>query len=325
MQPEWRKESLMQISRRLPHLGKRVGFVSLGVLLLCQVVIAEAGSGLRILSWNVRNYNLADRYAHGYYRKDYPKPEEEKAALRKVIIREHPDVMLFQEVGGDEYLEELRNDLKIESGIDYPYLTTLFGEDAERKLGILSRVPFEEVVNPVTEVEYFDYFGEKRQVKRGLLEVTVKVGGEEIHLMTYHLKSRYTSDDRDPESRVRREREARTIRDYLRELMSTQTDIRILMMGDLNDGVGSQAFDRITQISGNKLMIEVGVTDENSESWTYCYARRRSYEQIDFLFVSPYLADVSNAGLQAKIVGGPDVMVASDHRPIVVDLCHALP
>jgi len=275
---------------------------------------------LKILSWNVRNYNLTDRYAHGFYRKNYPKPESEKEALRQVVCEENPDVLLFQEVGGNEFLKELKNDLKQQCDMDYRYFTTLVVEDEVRRLGILSRIPFEEVVNPISEVEFFDYLDGKSQVKRGLLEVRIEVDEQVYHLMTYHLKSRFTTDPRDPESKERREKEARTIRSYILDLLEEDSGMRIIMMGDLNDGVDSQAFNRITKIGDSRILEEVPVLDDHSEAWTYAYARKRSYEQIDFLFVSPYLLDEVDTKLEARIVGGSKVRQASDHRPIVVEL-----
>lgn len=275
---------------------------------------------LKILSWNVRNYNLTDRYTYGYYRRNYPKPEEEKAALRQVIHEENPDVLLFQEVGGNEYLNELKIDLQQQFGLEYRYFTTLVVEDEVRRLGVLSRIPFEEVVNPVSEVEFFDYLDGKAQVKRGLLEVRIEVDEQVYHLMTYHLKSRFTSDPRDPESRERREKEARVIRSYILDLLETDSGMRIIMMGDLNDGVGSQAYNRITKIGDRSILKEIPVLDDHGEAWTYSYARKRSYEQIDFLFVSPYLLDEAESKLEARIVGGSNVRKASDHRPIVVEM-----
>ncbi len=322
------------IEHRAGAIVRRIGMRSVAsrgfllwtsVFLFCfssfSVAQAKTGNSIRILSWNVRNYNLTDRYAHGHYRREYPKPEEEKAALRKVISEHQPDLMLLQEVGGNAYLQELSEDLKSEYSLEYPYFTTVVVEDEVRKLGVVSRQPFEENVNPVTEVEYFSYFDDEVQVKRGLLEVDVTFGnGKKLTCMTYHLKSRFTSDKRDPGSAIRREKEARTIRNYLRESMASEPEKRILMVGDLNDSYHSQAYDRLTKVSGEKVMIEVPVVDQNGESWTYFYAKERRYEQIDFLFVSPRLKDDDTLQITAQILGNRSVAAASDHRPIMVKI-----
>ena len=296
-------------------------WTSFSLFYLFSFPIAQAKDSIRILSWNVRNYNLTDRYAHGHYRREYPKPEEEKAALRKVISEQQPDLILLQEVGGNAYLQELSEDLKAEYALEYPYFTTVVVEDEVRKLGVVSRQPFEEKVNPITEVEYFRYLDDEVQVKRGLLEVDVTFGdGKKLTCMTYHLKSRFTLDKRDPGSAIRREKEARTIRNYLRDLMASEPEKRIVLVGDLNDSYHSQAYDRLTKVSGEKVMSEIAVLDQNGESWTYLYAKKRRYEQIDFLFVSPWLKDDASVQITARILGNSSVAAASDHRPIVVEL-----
>jgi len=311
---------------RFHRSGVRVGWVVL-LTLAClprwTVHSSEKDSveSLRILSWNVRNYNLTHRMVDGRYYRDYPKPEHEKSALRSVIFEQNPDVMLLQEVGGNDYLKELSEDLKSEYGVEYPYYTTVVVEDEVRKLGILSRKPFREVVNPITEVAQIEYFGDPIQVKRGLLEVEVALDeATPITCMTFHLKSRFTSDDRDPGSAERREKEARAIRDYLNDVMEDEPGKRILLIGDLNDGFGSQAYNRYVSVNGRSVLCEIPVEDANGENWTYHYERVRRYEQIDFLFVSPSLSEDPKLRMEAHIVGGGNVLEASDHRPIVVDL-----
>lgn len=69
---------------------------------------------LTLATYNVENYGPAKRVTEAGYRKDYPKPEAEKAALRTVLRGINADVLVLQEMGGAVYLEELRRDLKAE-------------------------------------------------------------------------------------------------------------------------------------------------------------------------------------------------------------------
>jgi endonuclease/exonuclease/phosphatase family metal-dependent hydrolase len=276
---------------------------------------------LRVMSWNVRNYNLTDRVAHGSYRLDYPKPEEEKRALRAVLGRERPDVLLLQEVGGLPFLRELAEDLLREYGLDYRYQGELLAEDEVRRLGVMSLRPLKLLEPAALEGRSFPYLDAVATAKRGVLVVEVQdAAGSSLTCITFHLKSRFTEDVRDPGGSERREKEARLIRDYLRALLQQDPQRRVLMMGDLNDAVNSQAYARITTVAGLTMMEEVPVQDGSGECWTFFYEKIRQYQQIDYVFVSPALLAEGAPSLRAWIVGGSDVLVASDHRPIMVEL-----
>ncbi|MEQ9823394.1 MAG: endonuclease/exonuclease/phosphatase family protein [Puniceicoccaceae bacterium] len=282
---------------------------------------AEPPTAIRVLSWNLRNYNLSDRYLYEQYRRQYPKPESEKAALRAVITSLAPDVLLLQEVGNDRFLRELSEDLRREAGLQYSAFETLLAVDTERRLGVMSRIPWVQVGSALPPGANFPYLGDRVGVKRGLLQVQPALpGAPALTLLTLHLKSRFTSDERDPGSAERREKEARLIRDALRDQFAADPDRAWVLVGDLNDHAASPAYDRLTVVNGQPVMLEIPVIDRSGLSWTYHYARQRRYEQIDFLFVSPSLYDSPHWQIEALIVDHPQVLQASDHRPILIDL-----
>src|SRR3954469_10930577 len=84
---------------------------------------------LTVATYNIENYGPADRMTEAGYRKDYPKPETEKQALRTVIRALNADILVLQEMGGPAYLDELRRDLKTE-GLDYPHFALALAADA---------------------------------------------------------------------------------------------------------------------------------------------------------------------------------------------------
>src|SRR5436190_20095185 len=88
-----------------------------------------AAETLTVASYNIENYGPADRMTEAGFRKDYPKPEAEKQALRRVIRALNADVLALQEMGGQPYLDELRRDLKAE-GLDYPHAALATAVDA---------------------------------------------------------------------------------------------------------------------------------------------------------------------------------------------------
>ena len=80
----------------------------MGLLALAAALGAET---LTVATFNVENYTLADRMVEGVFRQEYPKPEAEKAAVRRVIRAIRPDVLALQEMGAAPFLEVLQRDL----------------------------------------------------------------------------------------------------------------------------------------------------------------------------------------------------------------------
>ena len=112
---------------------------------------------LTIATYNVNNYLITTRIVQGAFRKDYPKPETEKTALRANIKALDADIIALQEMGARPFLDELLRDLK-HDGADYPYAELLDSpDDPDRHLAVLSRRPFT-LVRKHTDLtfKYFD-------------------------------------------------------------------------------------------------------------------------------------------------------------------------
>ncbi|MEM7790965.1 MAG: hypothetical protein AAF546_06170, partial [Verrucomicrobiota bacterium] len=194
-----------------PNLRQIFGRIALVSLLLGPVVAEEtAKSDLRIATFNLDNYLVMDRYVDGVWRPNYPKPEKEKAELRKVVLDVRPDILFLQEMGELAFLEEFRSDLSL-FGLHYPYLIHMEGPDPTRHLSVLSMLPPSDVIKH-RDLD-FKYFDQRELVKRGMLEVTFELpDGEFFKAFGLHLKSRYTGNKEDPESQLRRTREAEACR-----------------------------------------------------------------------------------------------------------------
>ncbi|MCC5788730.1 MAG: endonuclease/exonuclease/phosphatase family protein [Opitutales bacterium] len=297
-------------------------FLVAGLTLLrgdVQPVAAQGVNGedreIRVATFNLYNYGVMDRMFEGQWRSQYPKPEEEKTALRNIIREVRPEVLAIQEIGGEAFLEELRNDLR-EEGIDYPYGDVVQAVDEVRKIGFLAKIePVE--VRAWTELD-FAYFGERELVKRGLLEVVFPVGPEETwSLYVVHLKSKWTERPDDPQAEQKRVREAEAVRNHILASRDPAEDF-FLIAGDVNDLLHSSALRRL-RIRGEVQISEpLPARDRDGLTWTQRWEKAGLYSRIDYLLVSPAMRPWWTED-SAVVYDGPDWAKASDHRMVYAD------
>ncbi len=281
-------------------------------LLPAAFFIQLSAETLRVATYNVRNYTLEHRVIDGKREGNYPKPEKEKEALRTVIRAVNADILALQEIGGDEFTEELRQDLK-RDGLDYPHSVTLAGPDEKRRLAVIAKKPFKRV-EKFSKIPA-NFSGKESFVARGLLGVVFENdSGETFTLYVIHLKSRLASDKSDPRAAAQRLAEAGAIR----ELIAGAGETHVLIAGDFNDAPHSPPLRRFSGTAKNPFFVMLPACDSRGETWTYRNDRDGYYDRSDFIFASPALAKKIPA--PACIVDLPATQNASDHRPVVVDL-----
>jgi endonuclease/exonuclease/phosphatase family metal-dependent hydrolase len=285
-------------------------------------VVGLLAAGLRaadvvtLATYNVENYGPANRMTEGGYRKDYPKPETEKAALRTVIRGMQADLLVLQEMGAGPYLEELRRDLKTE-GLDYPHAALASAGDADRHVAILSKRPLRGVTTHTDLV--FTYFGAKEPVKRGLLEATITTAAGDLTVFAMHLKSRITERADDPGSAIRRGGEATAVRDRVLQRFPVPAEGRFVMLGDCNDHRTSRPLGYLQKRGRTEIAKLLPAADSRGEGWTHAFRRDDTYTRVDHVLVSPGLIAAVRGGA-ARIFDGPGWREASDHRPVLVTL-----
>jgi endonuclease/exonuclease/phosphatase family metal-dependent hydrolase len=278
------------------------------------VAQASAPGRLRVATYNLENYLSTDRRVEGSYRRDYPKPESEKDALRTVVREMQADVLAVQEIGDLRYLNELQRDLGRE-GIVYPHTAWMEGVDRDRHLALLSRFPITRIRRHADLT--FAYLGGRGEVRRGLLEVGIAAGGGELTCFVLHLKSRFTERSDDPQSAVFRAAEATAVRNRILSLAEPADPY--LLLGDLNDSPSSRTL-RLLLRRGETVvahLLEAG--DPRGDTWTHRQAREDVYSRFDYVLVSPGLLAAVVDG-RARVIDLPETRLASDHRPVVVDL-----
>ena len=276
------------------------------------------GEKVRVATFNLQNYLIMDRMVEGKWRRDYPKPEREKRALRSILKKIDADVVAFQEMGERPFLNELWMDLNVTKGPVYPHAIWMPAGDTEevRHLALFSKIPFG-VVRMHHDIEY-PYFGDRKTPDRGVLEVTFDTNGTEWKLINLHLKSKWTERKDDPEATIRREREARAIRDYLRKTNPPESKPHYLVVGDFNDHRNSAPLRRFLQVNDTVLTSMIPCEDSRGHRWTQHWAKADSYSRFDYILATPPMLKRLVVG-SAKIVDGPDSALASDHRMIFAD------
>jgi endonuclease/exonuclease/phosphatase family metal-dependent hydrolase len=272
---------------------------------------------LRVATYNLKNYLVMDRVVANQWRPDYPKPEHEKTVIRRNILKQAPDILVLQEMGPVEFLEELRVDLAQE-GLAYDHAVFLEGPDTERHIALLSTVEPLEVVEHV-DLD-FKYFDRREGVKRGMLEVSFGMpSGGEFKLFAVHLKSRFTDDSRDPESALRRVREAEACRDRVIERTLDLGRDRFMIVGDFNDHPRSSTMRRFYRRGDLEIASLLPAADSLGHVWTYFYKKHGQYSRVDGFVVSSALFEYVESG-RAHIVDSAGTLEGSDHRMLYLDL-----
>jgi endonuclease/exonuclease/phosphatase family metal-dependent hydrolase len=291
-------------------------YYKLFFLFLCFSVLC-AGKKVRIASYNVKNYLSMDRLVSGRWVEDYPKPEIENGIVRSIIRRVNPDILALQEIGPPEYLNDLWGDLN-NSGIGhYQNAYWLQGEeDEKRHLALLSRIPF--TPKKVFHELEFSYFGKSLRPRRGLMEVEFLTNGKKWRLFNLHLKSKWTERKDDPQAASLREKEARAIRDYIRQNYPPETNPMHLVLGDFNDFKNSAAIRRFQRVNKTTLNHILPCKDTMGYFWTHYYKKQDSYDRIDYIFTSPAMREHTIEG-SARVADQLRCLEGSDHRMIYAD------
>ena len=275
------------------------------------------GESIRLATYNLQNYLVADRFVDGTWRPSYPKPEAEKTIVRTVVQQVSPDILAVQEMGTLPYLKEFRADLELEN-IDYPYVIHMEGADSERHTAVLSKlVPLEVVKHKDL---HFNYQGRRESVRRGMLELSFEQpSGAVFKLFVVHLKSRRTNVKADPKSLRFRTLEAEACRNRIIERTFDRGIKDFIITGDFNDHPKSAPLRRFYKRGKLEIGALVPASDSRGDRWTHYYRKEVVYSLVDGFIVSnslfPQIEDK-----RGYIVDAPDVLEGSDHRMVYFDL-----
>lgn len=227
----------------------------------------------KVMTWNVENLfqpQAGDPIA------EVEQYEAKLAFLALVIEEEAPDVVAFQELGGDEELVDLQQVLE-----GYPHrATSAFGDGRHIRVGMLSKLAIdqtEDIVNfpagPALRIFDLKEGGATPKVtrmSRGALRIRVSKAGMDIHVITAHLKSKLLSYPRPGALRFtpateaqraqiggialhKRTAEAVTLRLRINSFLTNNATSPLVLMGDFNDVPEAQTSLLLCGPSGSEI------------------------------------------------------------------------
>lgn len=166
------------------------------------------------------------------YAKKLKKLSKVIAQVGKKETKEAPLLMGVAEVENQGVLRDLvRTKALKKHGYHYVH----FDSPDERGIdvGLLYRTAFFEVLEAKTQTVYLESEPGKRDYTRDILHVKGMLVGTEVHLLVNHWPSRRKGADETSHKRIIAAQENRKLIEAIKE---ENTDARILVMGDFNDG-----------------------------------------------------------------------------------------
>lgn len=272
--------------------------------------------GLRVVSWNVEKYFVKPNPLGPM------KTLQSREAVSRSLTAMNPDIILFQELGGDDAMRDVQKRLE-RNGLRMEYSLTGPGVDPNLSLGVLSRIPLESA-EIISRLEFI-HRGQLLAVNRGLMRILVDVPmGRKVEIFNVHLKSRREVTYGD--ATLIRFQEASSIRQAINRCFGENPSHYRVLGGDLNDSPDTRTLRTLKGSGSTRLEDNVwGLFGERpdgrgrNDAWTLFYEPEQSHHRFDYLLTSPGLKryiDVSASGVYES----PDWGVASDHRPVVLTL-----
>lgn len=201
----------------------------------------------------------------------------------------YPDIACLQEV---ENLGVLRKFNKDYLKNIYPYALLIDSHDPRLiDIGILSKYKITDVRTHIDE-PYNDKSG--YLFSRDCLEVTLDIKDTPLTLFVNHLKSKYAKGDKQKRSSdKKRNAQAARVAEIVRERFkeSNFSGSAFAIIGDFNDTLDSETLKPLVQDIGLENIIN-RISDKTNR-WTHWWGSKNLVSQIDYILISPRLANDS--------------------------------
>jgi endonuclease/exonuclease/phosphatase family metal-dependent hydrolase len=283
------------------------------LLLGGQLFPLVAQDSFSVASFNVKNYLLTSIPGRK------AKPSAARERVQQTLLHARVDVVVLQEMGRANALEELRRRLA-DGGLDYPHCRLQQGADPAIRLAVLSRYPIERVVWHTNDQYLIE--GRRQWIRRGFLEAEIAVGDDyRFTLLAAHLKSKFQVPQA-RESDIRR-KEAAILRSKVENLLAGDPDLNLMVVGDLNDTPDSVPVRtvmgrgklRLFDVKPHEWVFVDGqfVIERPRVQWTYHYPAGGAYTRVDYVLLSRGMKPEWRPD-SSHIAGVPYWFEASDHR-----------
>ncbi len=261
-----------------------------------------------VMTFNLNQYALLDR--DGTADTLEPKPPEEAGAIIAAIREVSPDVLAVQEMGDPAAWAEFKYSLR-QAGLDYAHEEYLRRGRSVLNLAVLSRFPI--VATNSHTRDTYTIGPTQFPVMRGIIEIDLQINPQyRLRLMVAHLKSKVFHSFGQAEMR---RSEARLLNNRVREALEDDPNVNLLVVGDFNDDPSSAVLREIRTYKRKPLLHDLRPADSVGDAWTH-RENDDTYHRIDYMLASDGLLPEVDAD-KCFIVRSPDLLRASDHRPIV--------
>lgn len=294
---------------------------------------------VRIASFNVEN--LFARYR---FRKNFDPLNEDgfsinnlafsiynetaKKLTAKAIKEVNADIIALQEVDNLKVLDKFTSQYL--GGMGYKYRILIDAHDPRNiDVAIISKYP-------ITSIQTYRHLRNKNNTaslfSRDCLEVDFNINDKPLTIYVNHFKSMMGGRK---ETKKRREEQVEAVSTIIENRWGSE-DYKgnYAVVGDFNDYLDIDT--SLSKLFNSPGLIDVSTRINEDERWTHFWAGGNEYHQLDFILLSPDLANKNPSAPQVlrkglpyraeKYIGdrydfvGESNPKASDHCPIYMDL-----
>ncbi len=285
-------------NRKSSRPGEGLRFFSLRLMLLCAVFLTVAFSAgqrrpLVVAAWNVENLfdtlddpdcEGDDPYSPGgwvHWSENRYNGKIER--LADVIAGIKPDILCLSEVENKRVLLDLTTRLQKNHNLDIGHIVHRDGEDF-RGIDVAVIARFE----PKKKCWFNAVSGQ-----RDILACTFEIDSRELTVVANHWKSKLGNSAR---SDAIRERQARSVREYLKRELAVDPGAAILVAGDFNSDFNSTcltesagfltSLEELRKPSNASKLYNLAAELASDERGTYYYVRARRWNSFDSISVT---------------------------------------
>lgn len=289
------------------------------VVLVALTILAPASAQdqhtLKVAAYNIEN-------AFDVYDDPYTKDEGtdvklrwEYEAIAGALKAIDADVVGFEEVENEAVLRALVDEYLPDMGYKY-VAVPLTNDERGIKVGIVSRLPIISVTSYRWQTLSLPDEKQTWHFARDLFHARLQLpDGKVLNAFVVHLKSK-GSRDGDPQSVKWRSSEALRIRQIIEQMLASNPQELVVLMGDFNSQPGEPAINTLLEpaADGSAMLSDAHYLIPMPDRTTYP-SERFPNSVIDFIMTSPALS-ARLIPESSKVFNDPALTKGSDHYPV---------